>query len=66
MCSHETGGRGVDWGGDHGESAEPRTWTLLKKMLPQLTMPLHRVLWCLEQPARENPYRNVIKPKGKT
>lgn len=66
MCSHETGGIGVDWGGDHGGSAEPRTSTLLKKMLPQLTMPLHRVLWCLEQPARENPYRNVIKPKGKT
>lgn len=29
MCSHETGGRGVDWGGDHGGSAQPRTSTLL-------------------------------------
>lgn len=35
-------------------------------MLPQLTMPLHRVLRCLEQPARENPCGNAIKPKGRT
>ena len=46
------------------KNSNSESWGEWRKMFPQLTIPLHRVPWYLQQPATENPYRNVIKPKG--